>query len=86
MTRRSDEAETETLQVIENIIERMDFEFTAIAGTGIDFANGEAAAQPAAGQLIQACRQLGNFRISLRRRLGERGLCETFQEYSPHCR
>jgi hypothetical protein len=50
----------------------MDFKLAAIAGTGIDFANGKAAPQPAARQLIQARRQLGDFRVRLRRRrLGE---------------
>ena len=46
VARRGDEAETEALDVVEGVVERMDLKFAAVARTGIDLANRKAAAEP----------------------------------------
>jgi hypothetical protein len=52
MTRRGDEAQTEPLDVVERVVERVDFEFAAVARAGIDLADRQAAAKPAPRRLI----------------------------------
>ena len=44
MARRRHEPQAETLNVVKWIVERMDLELAAIAGAGVDLADGEAAA------------------------------------------
>ena len=46
MARRCDEAQAEPFQIVEGVAERMDLEFAAVARTGIDLADREAAAEP----------------------------------------
>ena len=48
VARRGDEAQPEALEIVEGIVERVDLKLAAIAGAGIDLADGEAAAEPAA--------------------------------------
>ena len=43
-----DEAQAEALQVVDHIVERVDFQLAAIARTGIDLPDRQAAAQPRA--------------------------------------
>jgi hypothetical protein len=58
----------------------MDFQLASIAGAGVDLADGEAAAEPAARRAIDAARELGERRIvRARRRLGERRPCQAFE-------
>ena len=40
MARRGDEAQAEALEVVEGVVESMDFQFATIAGSGVDFADG----------------------------------------------
>ena len=39
MAGRSDKAQAEAFEIIEGVAQRMDFQFAAIAGAGIDFAD-----------------------------------------------
>ena len=45
MTRRRNEPETEALDVVVGIVQRMNFKFASIAGSGVDLAYGEAASE-----------------------------------------
>jgi hypothetical protein len=58
VARRGDEADAESLQIVESVVERVDLEFTAVAGASIHFADGEAAAEPTVRRPVQALRQL----------------------------
>jgi hypothetical protein len=46
VARRCDEAQTEALEIVERIVQRVDFQFAAVARTGIDLADRQAAAEP----------------------------------------
>jgi hypothetical protein len=46
------ETDTETLDIIEGVVERVHFEFAAVAGSGIDGADRQAVAEPSAGSLV----------------------------------
>ena len=73
MTRRGDEAQSEALEVVEGVVERMNFKLAAVAGSGVDFADGEAASKPAPRGAINACGEFGERRVvGRRRRLGQR--------------
>ena len=63
MARRGDEAQAEALEIVEGIVERMDFQLAAVAGAGIDLADREAAAEPAPRGAIDAAGELGQRRI-----------------------
>ena len=59
MARRGDEAQAEALEIVEGVVERVDLELAAIAGAGIDLADGEAAAELRARHAAEICRKLG---------------------------
>ena len=63
MTWRGDEAQAEALQVVERIVQCMDFQFTAVAGAGIDLADGQTAAETALRRAVKLRTKLGEFRI-----------------------
>ena len=68
MARRGDEAQAEALEIVEGVVERVDLELAAIAGAGIDLADGEAAAELPPRGAIEICRKLGQGRVVGRRR------------------
>jgi hypothetical protein len=39
MARRGDKAQAEALEIVEGVVERMDFELAAVAGAGVDLAD-----------------------------------------------
>ena len=43
MARGGDEPDTETLDIVKGVAERVDFEFAAVARAGVDFADRETA-------------------------------------------
>ena len=45
MARRSDKVNTEALDVMDGVIERIDFQLTSVAGAGIDLSDGEGSAE-----------------------------------------
>jgi hypothetical protein len=63
MTRRRDEAQAEALQVVERVVQRMDFQLAAVAGAGIDLANCQTAAETALRGAVELRTKLGEFRI-----------------------
>ena len=73
MARRRDKAQAETFEIVEGVVERMDFQFAAVAGAGIDLADRQAAAQPPARGAIDLRGEFGQRRVVRgRRRLGQR--------------
>ena len=58
MARRGDEAQAEALQVVERIVQRMDFQLAAVAGAGIDLADRQAAAEPALRRAVKLARRV----------------------------
>ena len=44
VARRCDESQPKTLKIVKGVVERVDFKLAAVAGAGVDLANGEAAA------------------------------------------
>ena len=53
MARRGDEAQAEALQVVERVVECVDFQFAAVAGAGVDLADRQAAAEPALRRAVE---------------------------------
>ena len=47
MAGRGHEADAEALDVVEGVVERVDLELAAVAGTRVDLADAETAAEPA---------------------------------------
>ncbi len=68
MTRRGNEAEPEAFEIIECILQRVDFQLAAITGAGIDLADRERAAKATPGCTVNAPCQFGKRRIVDRRR------------------
>ena len=85
MARRGDEAQAEAFEIVERVAERVDFQFAAVAGAGIDLADRQRAAEPGAGGAVHALRQLGKTGLIGRgRRLGERAVGEAFEQHFAH--
>ena len=73
MARRGDEAQAEAFEIVEGVVERVDFQLAAVAGAGIDFADREAAAEPAVRGAVEPLCKLGQRGLVRgRRRLGQR--------------
>src|SRR5271157_3067826 len=68
MARRGYEVDTETFDVVDGIIERDDFYFAAVAGTGVHLADGERASQGVADGVAESAGRL--FERDLRLILG----------------
>jgi hypothetical protein len=85
MARRGHEAQAEALQVVEGVSQRVDLELAAIARSGVDLADRQRAAEPAARCPVDAARELGEARIVGRgRRLGEGGLEQALEQQLAH--
>src|SRR6516165_9011651 len=63
MARRGDEAKPETLEIIEGVVERVDFELAPVAGACVDLADRKAAAETAACRLAYAPGELLESRL-----------------------
>ena len=57
MARRGDEAQAEAFQVVERVVERVDFQFAAVAGAGIHLADRQAAAEPPLRRAVEVARR-----------------------------
>jgi hypothetical protein len=69
------------------MVERVNFQFAAVARAGVHLPDGETAAQTPARGRAQALGQGGKVGvIGRRRRLGERKLDETFEQQLAHGR
>ena len=72
MARWRDERKTEALEIVERVVERVDFQFAAVAGAGVDLAYRKAAAETTARGGIDAPGKLiERFVVGLRRRFGQ---------------
>jgi hypothetical protein len=86
MPGRGDKAQPEPLEVIERIVQRVDFELAAVTRAGIDLADRQAAAEPRPGRPIDVPGKLGERRlVRTRCRLGERALDQALEQDSAHC-
>ena len=52
MSRRGHEAQAEAFEIVEGVVEGMNFQLAAIAGTGVHLANRQAAAEPLARRAL----------------------------------
>src|SRR5678810_818948 len=70
---RGHEAQAEALEVVDDVVQRVDLELAAIARAGVHLADGKRAPEPRPRGAIDARRELGEGGfIGRRRRLGER--------------
>ena len=58
MARRSDKAQPEALEIVERVLQRVDFQLAAVARAGVDLADRERAAEPAFGGAVDAAGKL----------------------------
>ena len=80
MPRRCHEPQAKSLEVIKGISQGLDFEFAAIAGSGVHFANGEAAPEAAPRRARYARREFADFHIhSFGTRFGQRAVGHAFE-------
>src|SRR5690606_19746080 len=87
VTRRGHEAEAETLEIVIDVVERVDFELAAIAGARVHLANGQAAAEHSARARLKSLRQLRQHGIIGRRaRLGQRATDQILEQELAHLR
>jgi hypothetical protein len=85
MARRSDEAQPETLEIIEGVVERVNLQLAAVAGAGVDFADRQAAAEPAPRRSVELAGKLGKrCVVGSRRRFGERPAQHALKQGSSH--
>src|SRR5437867_1640025 len=83
--RRRHKAEPEAFQIIEGIVERVDFEFAAVARAGIDLPNRETATQTPPRCSLDAGAQLGQHLLVLDRRcLGQWATHQALEQNSAH--
>ena len=66
------ETQPEPLQVVEGVVQRTDLLLAAIAGTRVDLADGQAAAQALARDLVRVRGEGFQFCVHRRRGFGER--------------
>jgi hypothetical protein len=63
MARRGNEVEAEPLQIVIGIVQRVDFQFAAVAGTGIHFSNRQTTAESSPRRSIDLRAQLSQRRF-----------------------
>ena len=81
MARRGDEPQAEALDVVIGVVERVDFQLASIAGSGIDLADRQAAAEPSPRGLAERRGELRHGGVIGRRRpLGERPAKYAFEK------
>ena len=79
MAGRGHEAQAEALEIVEGVVERVDLQLAGVARAGVDFADGEAAAEPCAGGAIDLAGKLGKRLIAgLGRGFGHRARASDF--------
>ena len=85
VARRRDEALAEALEIIERVVERMNLQLAAIARSGIDLADRQAAAEPRLRNGGELGGELGQPGLARRqRRLGQRPVEEGAADQVPH--
>src|SRR6185295_7200242 len=85
MAGRCHEAQPEALDIVEGIVERMNFKLAAIAGTGIDFADRQRPAESPPGGASKRARQFGEMiAVERRRRLGHRRSDQAVEQELAH--
>ena len=61
--RGRDNSDPDAFEIVEGVVQRVNFELAAIAGPGIDLTNSETATQSALGGGIELGRKVGHFRV-----------------------
>jgi len=78
---RGDEAEAEAFEVVEGVVEGVDFELAAIARAGVDLADGKAVAEPPARRRVErACHRGDLGVVDYRRRLGQGAVGDSVED------
>ena len=79
--------EAEAFEIVERVVERMDFQFAAVAGAGIDLPDRQRAAELGARGAVDALRELGKAGlVGLGRGFRERAVNEAFEQRLAHQR
>jgi len=77
--------QAEPFEVVERIVERVNFQFAAVARAGVDLADRQRTPELGARGTVDALRQFGETRrVGLGRSFGERPMGETFQQRAAH--
>ena len=84
MSGRRDEVDTQSLDVVKRIVQRMDFQFAPVTGSGVHLADRKTMAQTPLGRLVQAARQCGKLLIGGWKWLGQ-GSAQSIAEEFQHC-
>ena len=86
MARRGDEMQPEALEIVEGVVQRVDFQLAAVAGARHRPRGSKASGRAACGDA--SSKRGGELRkrrvVGLRRRLGERPADDAFEEGSAH--
>src|SRR3974390_217272 len=85
MPRRGDETHAEALEIVERVVQRVDFQFAAIARAGVDLTNGERTPEPRASGAVHVRGEFGE-RGLVRPRRGLRQRCvrNAFEQSAAH--
>src|SRR5689334_16093861 len=75
--------DAEPLDVVKRVVQRVDFQFAAVAGPGVDLPDRETMAEAALRRFVQAGGERGDFRIGWRTWLGQRP-AQAFAQESQH--
>src|SRR5487761_2557832 len=87
MAWRGDEMQAEAFEIVERVVQRVNFQLAAVAGAGVDLPDRQRAPELGARGAIDALRQLGERGlVGLGRRLGERAMGEAFEQRPAHQR
>ena len=87
VTRRRDEAQAESLEIVEDVVERMDLELATVAGARIHFADRKRSAQAPPCGAVDLRGELGQRRfVRDRRRFGQRPVDQTLEQHPTHGR
>jgi hypothetical protein len=82
---RGDEAQAEAFQIVEGIVERMDFQLATVAGAGVHLADRQAAAEPPPRRRVELGGELGELHVARRwHGLGERRTYEALKQQLAH--
>src|SRR5262249_18285787 len=82
---RGNEAQPEALEIIEGVVERVNLQLAAVAGTSIDLADRQTAAEPAPCHRVKFAGELRQRRmVSSRRRFGERPAQHALKQSPSH--
>ena len=84
VTRRGDKAQAKALEIVKGVVERVNFKLAAVAGAGIDLADGETAAERRRAARSRLAASSASAASSAAGGFGERAAREPFEQHSAH--